>query len=427
MTVPIFQNDAGSGSPWSDFGLLGLFDPETVLLIRETVGKITGLPLLVLDADGRELAGSAASSPLCRGRRDKSFSPICSASDKYGADQAHARQEPFVYFCPCGLVRAVIPVIMRGRYLGGFYLGQVRCDNAPRSASRLERLLNGADAAFAERHSGGMSDATPTYDFSYFVYITETLARIISKITGREAELRAAISALEAEKAAFENRVRLLERELDLRESTLNHWKSRLNLEFTVNGLNSIASLAVIEGAPRVNELCSLFADHLRHYIAVEKDFALLREEADMVANYLGMQRIRFGESLTYSIDVSEQAGRYRFPTRVLLPLVEYSLLAALAAREEGAVLTLAAGITGDVVSVRIGNNAPVAADSVSLREALPQQSGFDTDAVAASLAAARNRLRALLGSRFELRLTDSVEGSVWILRYVLPHQGDPA
>lgn len=395
-----------------------MFDADIIILMQEITGKTTGLALTVLDTDGQAIVESVNASPWCRRRRrDTTAFSICAASDRYGADQAFARRTPFIYFCPCGLIRAIIPVIVRGRYLGGFYVGQVWCDNAPESTPRLERLLEEnekgrpGDWQFRE-----LRETTPAYDFSYFSYIVDMLAKVVNIVSDREAVQHARIDALEAEKIRLEDRVRQLERELHIRESSLNHWKSRLNLEFMVNSLNSVASLAVLDDAPRTNEMCVLLADHLRHYITREKDFVLLGEEADMISSYLAMQKIRFGAALSYTVDVSEQAGKCRIPSQVLLPIVESAVLLGLAEREEGYMLTLTTGLENNEVTVRTEINAPLSQGE------LPAQSGFDADGVAAGLATARARLKTLLGLQHELRCVDTRDGSAYVLRYTLPH-----
>ena len=405
-------------------GLPDILDTEIISLVQETVGKITGLALAVMDADGREIVEAVNTSPLCRRRRhDKTVSSVCAASARYGADQAFALRGRFIYFCPCGLVRATIPVIVRGNYLGGFYIGQVWCDNAPESIPRLDHLLEKegkgipGDWQFRE-----LRDVTPTYDFSYFSYITDMLAKVVDTVADRETARRVQLSALEAEKAGLEERVRQLERELHIRESALDHWKSRLNLEFMINGLNSVASLAVMDDAPRVNEMCVLFADHLRHYLARESDFSLLREEVDMVSGYLAMQKVRFGDALAYTIDVPEHAGKCRIPSRVLLPIVERAVLLGLAAREEGGLLTLSARLENDTMVVSVAVNVSMSEGEGLLQGALPTQSGLDTDGVAASFATARARLKILMGTRHDLRIVDTPDGSACILRYTLPH-----
>lgn len=419
------QDASAAGPRQGESSLLELLCVSAVGLVQETMSKVVGLSFFVLDDTGRTLLEPATPSLLCRRlRRDKEFSKICAASDRYGADQAFARQERVVYFCPCGLLRAVIPVFAHGKFLGGLYLGQVQCDNAPEKTPRLERLLEtgGNRAASLNRQFRALIDATPTYDFSYFLYIADTLVRIVDAVTARETEQRVIVTALENDRALLKERVRQLERDLDIRESSLHYLKSRLNLEFMVNGLGSVASLAVIENAPRVNEMCVLFADHLRHSLAEEKDFAPLREEAAMIGGYLAMQKIRYGEALSYTVLVPEEASRCCVPVRVLLPLVENMLLIGLAARETGFAMSFSAVFEEDEITIRIESNVPASEGRGLTPGVLPAQSGFDADAVAASLVTARNRLKNLTGIRHDLRFVDSPGGSACILRFSLPH-----
>jgi ligand-binding sensor protein len=297
-----------------------LFDESVLTLIRETTARLTGLSLLVRDAQGRILTELAPASPYCRRRRSNlASSRICLSSDAYGADQSFARRDKFIYMCPCGLVRAAIPVIARNTYLGGFFIGQARCDRVPENTPRMEPLPE----AGATPGSGPQHAPETFYDFSYFTYITGILNTIIGKAAQKEAGHFDRISEMEAAQAALKNRIKWLERELNLRESSLSYWKARLNLDFFINALSLVASLAVIEEAPRANELCVLFAGHLRRCLSAEKDFSCMKDEFDLAGNYLAMQKIRYGALFSYSLALPDKVSLCRAPAYLLLPFVE--------------------------------------------------------------------------------------------------------
>lgn len=407
--------------------VLGLFGDRTLPLIQEVISRITGLSLFVLDASGTPVLEQGASSTLCRRLcRDKTFTGLCRSSAGYGSDHAFARRERFMYFCPCGLIRAVVPIIADGVYHGGVFLGQVRCDNAPDGTPNLERLLEGETGPGPrDRHFGELYDLTPTYDYAYLEYIADTVTTLINTIVARESERAAGAREKEAAARALEERIQRLERDLNVRKSSLAHWKTRVNLNFFINTLSSIASLAAIEDAPRVNEMCILFADHLRHYLTSERDFAPLRAEIEAVARYLAMQKIRFGESLEYSLHVAENAAPRQAPTMVFLPFVENAVLNGLALMDEPYAFFLDAAVDGEDVIITLRDNAPSLPVGLVPESPMPAQSGFDADSVVSSLSVAKFRLENLFGRRHKIAVSSGDAGTECVIRYsLLPIEG---
>jgi LytS/YehU family sensor histidine kinase len=68
-----------------------------------------------------------------------------------------------------------------------------------------------------------------------------------------------------------------------------------------------------------------------------------LREELDIVESYLAIERERFQERLTISIDVPEALQLARVPPLVLQPLVENAVKHGIAPREIGGHVTIRA------------------------------------------------------------------------------------
>jgi ligand-binding sensor protein len=400
----------------NSLNLLELFNESVLALIREATAKLTGLSLIVLDAQGHTLTEPAAAAPYCRRRRkNQTSSHICLSSDAYGADQSFARRDKFIYVCPCGLVRAVIPVIARNTYLGGFFIGQVQCDHVPENTPRMAQLPDPEETGNSSPQRARETLAsTLAYDFSYFTYIVDILAAIIGKTAEKEAEHFARISEMETARTTLENRVKWLERELNIRESSLSYWKSRLNLDFFINTLSLVASLAVIEQAPRTNELCVLFAGHLRHCLTTEKDFSCVKDEFDLAGNYLAMQKIRYGELFSYSLALPDKVSLCRAPAYLLLPFVESAVARGIEANEDGYSLALSADMEDGEVIIRIaGNAANLSGDPGS---SVPVRNG--AGAADNGLSLARLRLEALFGGKSAVSFGSTPGGSECVIRY---------
>lgn len=122
----------------------------------------------------------------------------------------------------------------------------------------------------------------------------------------------------------------LQEKELELSKqkelkfrSDLNALQARINPHFLYNALNSIASLAHID-ANRTEHMAMSLSKLFRYNINKDNGMdASLKEEAEMAAVYLEVEKIRFADKLTYTIELDASLNEFRVPKFILQPLVE--------------------------------------------------------------------------------------------------------
>jgi sensor histidine kinase YesM len=104
---------------------------------------------------------------------------------------------------------------------------------------------------------------------------------------------------------------RLAETEEMLREAEIKNLKLILNPHFFFNILNTFASL--IEKEPKkAEELLSKMADLFRYsYSVVDKKFVPIEEELNFAKNYLEIQKIRYGERFSYTVEEGRIGREY--------------------------------------------------------------------------------------------------------------------
>lgn len=114
-------------------------------------------------------------------------------------------------------------------------------------------------------------------------------------------------------------------------KAELNALHSQINPHFLYNALNSIAGLAR-EDAEKTEQMALALSRLFRYSINKEKsDWTTLEEELEMVQIYLEIEKIRFDERLTYSVDLPENLKEYRIPRFIIQPLVENAVKHGLA------------------------------------------------------------------------------------------------
>lgn len=119
-------------------------------------------------------------------------------------------------------------------------------------------------------------------------------------------------------------------------EARLSSLQSRLQPHFLFNTINSI--LSMIRDEPKgAEEMLQRMARLLRYALdSQERSTVSLGEEMRLVNDYLEIERTRFGQRLSFSIDMDHEAMNCEVPPYALQTLVENSMKYAIAPKREG-------------------------------------------------------------------------------------------
>jgi len=126
-------------------------------------------------------------------------------------------------------------------------------------------------------------------------------------------------------------------------EAELKALQAKINPHFLFNTLNTIASL--ISENPKaaestVEKLSELFRYTLK---SAEKSTVTITEELDIVRTYLEIEKVRFGERLSYAITCEESVKDLTIPALIIQPLVENSIKHGIASEIHGGMITVSA------------------------------------------------------------------------------------
>ncbi len=123
------------------------------------------------------------------------------------------------------------------------------------------------------------------------------------------------------ERAQAEEKLRTL-----VKESELNMLKSQINPHFLFNSLNSISSL-INSNPEEAREMIIRLSDFLRYSLKHrENKFVSLEEELVRMKDYLSIEKVRFGEKLSYELNLGEKCKHIQVPTMILQPLLENAI-----------------------------------------------------------------------------------------------------
>jgi two-component system sensor histidine kinase AlgZ len=157
-------------------------------------------------------------------------------------------------------------------------------------------------------------------------------------------------------------RTKELERERALKlatEAQLASLESRIHPHFLFNTLNSISAL-IPEDPERAERLVVQMAALLRFSLdANQSGLVPLASELKIVADYLEIERARFGDRLRYRIDVPADLNGTAIPPLSLQTLVENSVKFAIAPARVGGEIRITGARSDGAFQVEVSDSGP--------------------------------------------------------------------
>ena len=127
---------------------------------------------------------------------------------------------------------------------------------------------------------------------------------------------------------------------LEKREAEYNALQSQVQPHFIYNVLNGFVGLNRLGDRSRLEEAILSLREMLR-YVTYQEKWTTLGEEIDFLITYCELQKIRFGERLSYRFAIPDEIRDFPLPRLLLQPLVENAIVHGLEPSEEGGMISL--------------------------------------------------------------------------------------
>ena len=128
---------------------------------------------------------------------------------------------------------------------------------------------------------------------------------------------------------------KLIQGQRDLDEAQIRMMQAQLNPHFLYNTLDTMKWVAKANHIPEIATMAAGLAKILRTSIS-KRQFIYLKEELELVNCYVDIQKIRFNDKFTYSVEMEERLEECVIPKLIIQPIVENSVLHGLKESEEG-------------------------------------------------------------------------------------------
>lgn len=146
----------------------------------------------------------------------------------------------------------------------------------------------------------------------------------------------------------------------ELAEARLTALRAQMNPHFMYNVLNSIQSLVYADKHNEASYYLGKFADLTRRFLELSsRENVTIKQECETLQIYLELEKMRFGDEFTYSIesDPSIDPTFQEIPTLLLQPFVENSLKHGLLHKKGNKRLEIQFRLKGKFLEIRVRDN----------------------------------------------------------------------
>lgn len=156
-----------------------------------------------------------------------------------------------------------------------------------------------------------------------------------------------------------EQEFKILQTEKLKTKAELDALQARINPHFLYNSLNSIASLVYLD--PAKAEKMTLLLAKLFRYTTGEKanHFNSITNELEIVTTYLSIEQVRFGERLSYEIEVENGLQIIEIPRFLIQPIVENAIKHGISKTPKHGKIAIKVSLCSDYCQIMVHDNGP--------------------------------------------------------------------
>lgn len=269
------------------------------------------------------------------------------------------------------------------------------------------------------------------------LYIRQWMIKPITRLTERLSQLEDSIppseffiseGILEIDKAndklnkvifdMQELKIREYHSQLELKKIELNYLKNQIRPHFYLNMLSMIHSMLQTKNYKEIEELTILTSNYLRHLFMANQDFSELKDEVQHIKDYLEIQRIRYGNSIYFSLDYNSDLQNTLVPSLLLQTFIENTIKHGFSFQDLFTILLSIKKVKtedSDYIQICIEDNGPGFSEEI-LSKLNQKQSLITEDGHHIGITNTIERLNLLYPNDYTITFENNEEGGAKIL-----------
>jgi two-component system sensor histidine kinase YesM len=143
------------------------------------------------------------------------------------------------------------------------------------------------------------------------------------------------------------------------KEAEMQALMAQINPHFIYNSLESINSMAVLQGNKDISKMVISLGKLLRISISQNQELIPLQMEFEHVRHYLDIQKFRFEDKFSYTINLPEVLRSFMTQKLIVQPIVENALYHAIEPMEDPGIIEITAYEMGTDMLIIVKDNGP--------------------------------------------------------------------
>ena len=215
-----------------------------------------------------------------------------------------------------------------------------------------------------------------------------------------------------------ELKIREYHSQLELKKIELNYLKNQIRPHFYLNMLSMIHSMLQTKNYKEIEELTILTSNYLRHLFMANQDFSELKDEVQHIKDYLEIQRIRYGNSIYFSLDYNDDLQNTLVPSLLLQTFIENTIKHGFSFQDLFTILLSIKKVkteNSDYIQICIEDNGPGFSEEI-LSKLNQKQSLITEDGHHIGITNTIERLNLLYTNDYTITFKNNEEGGAKIL-----------
>lgn len=311
-----------------------IIDTEVLQKILDRFGKATGLAAITVDYRGNPITQYSNFSNFCKLiREDQRCRDRCHQCDAYGGLEAARKEEPYIYRCHAGLVDFAVPIIFNGQMLGSIMAGQARVKD---SEMDLLEFITKETVSWRENEAIVKAfEEIPVISLEKVASSAQMLFILANHIVEKNVMHFIQEELNQKNTKLIEQMKVRAELENELKDKEMKALlQLQINPHFLFNVLNTTSRLAIIENAPKTQEMIITLTEILQYVLQHINELVRLDQEIVHLERYLKIQMARFGDRFQYSLRIPDELKGIKLPSMILQAIVDNSIIHGLEPKE---------------------------------------------------------------------------------------------
>lgn len=147
------------------------------------------------------------------------------------------------------------------------------------------------------------------------------------------------------------------EKEFQVNKTKFDFLRAQINPHFLYNTLFSIKCTVSMGKINEGSEMITILISMLKKSIESDLELTSLIDEINYINNYMKLQRLRYGNQLTLSVDISNELLNYKILRFILQPLIENAIVHGFQQNNPDGLITISVYLEADDIIIQVHDN----------------------------------------------------------------------